>query len=161
MSIAPITVRPAVVSEQALLKAMIRAGRLNPLGLDWCRFLVAVSGSGEVVGCIQRKDHTGDVRELASLYVLPEWRGRGVASQLIRQLIERASPPLWLTCRSSLSPFYSQFGFAVIDDPQEMPSYFRFAALLFRILRVFLSRGDRLTVMCNTATGTQKDTSER
>ncbi len=147
MASEPFTIRPAVIFEQSLLSSMIRTGRLNPFGLNWGRFLVAESDSGKILGCIQRKDHGGDVRELASLYVLPAWRGNGIASQLVRELMRRTSVPLWLTCRSRLTGFYARFGFAIVEETREMPTYFRFAWRLFQILRVFLPGSDGLAVM--------------
>ena len=142
-----ITIRPAQRAEQALLVSMIRAGRLNPLGLDWRRFLVAEQQPGHVVGCIQRKDHAGEVRELASLYVQPRWRQKGIASALVNELMKRTAPPLWLTCRERLTGFYEHFGFEVVELPAEMPGYFRAAWRLFRILRFVLAGRDGLAVM--------------
>ncbi len=56
------------------------------MGLDWRRFLVAVTPQGEMVGCGQIKPQ-GDLRMLASIAVLPAWRGRGVARRIIERLL--------------------------------------------------------------------------
>jgi GNAT superfamily N-acetyltransferase len=144
---AAVTIRPAQCTEKPLLVSMIRAGRLNPLGLDWRRFLVAELPSGQVVGCIQRKDHAGEVRELASLYVHPRWRKQGIARALVRELMQRTIPPLWLTCRQRLTGFYEHFGFKIVEFPTEMPAYFRAAWRLFRVIRFALPGRDGLAVM--------------
>ncbi len=141
------TIRPARRAEKPLLVSLIRSGRLNPLGLDWRRFLVAELPTGEVVGCIQRKDHAGEVRELASLYVRPRWRKQGIASALVRELMHRTEPPLWLTCRERLTSFYHRFGFTTVEAPRQMPPYFRAAWRIFRALRFVLAGTDGLAVM--------------
>jgi GNAT superfamily N-acetyltransferase len=117
------------------IRAMIRAGRLNPLGIDWRRFLLARDEDDQIVGCVQAKHHRGGARELASLYVQPGSRHLGIGSRLILRVLEREEPPLWLTCRSRLVTFYRQFGFQVVDQPRDMPAYFRIVWRLFRLFR--------------------------
>jgi hypothetical protein len=38
-----LTYRPAQASDEAAIKALIRAVNINPMGLKWPRFLVAVA----------------------------------------------------------------------------------------------------------------------
>ena len=51
---------------------------------------------------------------LADVYVLPEYRGRGLGEELVREMIERG--PLahlkWLLHTSDMHPLYRKFGFA-------------------------------------------------
>ena len=103
---------------------MVRSAKINPLGIDWPRFLIAVDDENRLVGCGQIKVHRDGSCELASIAVAPAWRRQGVASALIERLVASQSPPLYLTCRSHLGVFYERFGFNVIQ-PSEMPSYFR------------------------------------
>ncbi|MEW6505766.1 MAG: GNAT family N-acetyltransferase, partial [Chloroflexota bacterium] len=117
------------------IRRLIYSERLNPLGLDWRRFWLAVDESGKMIGCGQVKPHWDGSRELASIAVVRNWRGRGVASAIIRQLLAENPPPLYLTCRAELTGFYARFGFQEAGNPAELPPYFRQVARLSRWLR--------------------------
>lgn len=131
--------RPATAADQAAIKALIRAVEINPMGLDWRRFLVSVDEDGRLLGCGQLKPHGDGTRELASIAVVPEWRRRGLARSIICTLQEQAGPPLWLTCMDTLVPFYQPFGFARITNPAAMSPHFRrlhrLAGLFFKLSR--------------------------
>lgn len=131
--------RPAVAADQAAIKALIRAVGINPLGLDWRRFLVNVDDNGRLLACGQIKPHGDGTREMASIAVVPEWRHRGLARAIIRELQEQAGPPLWLTCMDSLVSFYQPFGFVRLADPAAMSPHFRrmhhLARLFFKLSR--------------------------
>lgn len=138
-------VRAAQAGEAAAIKALVHRERLNPLGLDWRRFLVAVDEMGNVLACGQIKPHLDGSRELASLVVVPEQRGRGLARRLIEALVAASNTELYLTCRSSLGEFYERFDFQVIGL-DEMPGYFRLVSRIFRCLQS-ITRGEGLLVM--------------
>lgn len=116
--------RKAAKADFPAIRALIRQTGINPLGLDWRRFLVAESLAGEFIGCGQLKPHSDGSIELASLAVIPARRGKGVARVIIQALMDKAPRPLYLTCRGELGPFYGKFGFRVLP-PDEMPPYFR------------------------------------
>ena len=126
--------RPAQASDEAAIKALIRAVNINPMGLKWSRFLVAVADNGELIGCGQIKPHRDGSRELASIAVQKEWRRQGVAGTLIQQLLANESPPVWLTCMNRLVPFYEPFGFVEVKagDGRSLPRYFRLARTFFK-----------------------------
>jgi ribosomal protein S18 acetylase RimI-like enzyme len=86
------------------------------------------------VGIGQVKPHRDGSKEVASLVVDPELRGRGIASRLMSRLIQDHPIPLWLVCRSELVEFYRRFGFQAVTDPLRMPPYFRRLARLVRLL---------------------------
>ena len=140
------TVRPALESESAQIKALINLVGINPSGLDWKRFLVAVGENGQVLGCGQIKPHGGDIRELASIAVLPEYRGRGIARAVIEMLLREDPKPLYLMCISHNGPMYEKFGFQSIADSQ-MPRYFSRIKKLFDITDVFRKTEEQLLVM--------------
>jgi amino-acid N-acetyltransferase len=129
------------------IKALIRAARINPLGLDWRRFIVALADDGQLIGCGQVKTHRDDSRELASLVVATAWRGQGVARALIRRLLVDHPCPLWLTCTATLVPFYTRFGFGEITNTALMPAYFRRVNRLFRLFTHLSPSINRLAVM--------------
>ena len=138
--------RPAAGTDFPAIRALIRRVRINPTGLDWRRFTVAVSPSGELIACGQIKPVPGGLWELASLAVLPEYRRQGIASAIIRELIADAPRPLYLTCRAELGRFYDQYGFEVVRA-EAMPRYYR---RLQRLVSAFIKMtrdSDGLLVM--------------
>lgn len=144
------TLRPAQQSDFPFIRSLIYQVQINPLGLSWPRFIVAINQEGAVIGCGQIKPHRDGSRELASIAVVPAQRRQGVARAIIEHLIaaearrdlagETGKPgssantgDLYLTCRASLGEFYQQFGFQTVSA-LEMPPYFR---RLSRLARLF------------------------
>ena len=140
-------IRPARESDQAILRQIINKARLNPLGISWRAFDIVEGARGQVLGCGQIKHHREGSKELASLYIAPEFRGQGIAAALIRQLQSKARSDLWLTCRSDLIPFYKRFEFTEVGDPTQMPRYFRRVWQLFRLFTRLVGGGEHLAVM--------------
>jgi N-acetylglutamate synthase-like GNAT family acetyltransferase len=140
------TLRPARESESAQIKALIRLVGINPIGLDWRRFVVAVNDRDEMIGCGQLKPHGEQILELASIAVTPEHRRKGVASAIIEHLLKDSPRPLYLTCVSSNGPFYEKFGFVSIPY-EEMPRYFQRLSKLAMALMSLSNRNDELLVM--------------
>jgi N-acetylglutamate synthase-like GNAT family acetyltransferase len=140
------SIRPALESESIQIKDLINLVGINPSGLDWKRFIVAVDKSGQVIACGQIKPHGGDIRELASIAVNPKHRGLGLARSVIEMLLRENPRPLYLMCMSHNGPMYEKFGFNVIAD-KEMPRYFARIKKLFTIADVFRKSGEELLVM--------------
>lgn len=115
----PVFIRRAAAGDQPAITRIVRSARINPMGLRWARFIVAESG-GRVVGTVQLKPHGDGSRELASLAVVPERQGEGIAGALIGAVLRGAAPPIYLICASSLGEFYPHFGFRKLE-PAEMP----------------------------------------
>ena len=140
-------IRPATRQDFAEIRALIHAVSINPTGLDWRRFLVAVSPDNTLLGCGQIKPHFDGSRELASIAVQEQMRGQGVARAVILELLARESTrPLYLMCRARLEPLYVKFGFRAIGR-DEMPVFFQ---LISRVERIFNSKEqpeDRLMIM--------------
>ena len=134
----PFSLRPATEADFPEIKALIRQVRINPTGLDWRHFTVAVSGPG-MIGCAQLKPVPGGLTELASLAVKPADRRHGVAHALIEHLLADSPRPLYLTCRSGLGELYAKFGFQVVGT-KEMPRYYK---RLQRLAKVFLEMTHR------------------
>ena len=82
------TIRPARETEAAQIRDLIHSAGINPTGLDWKRFVVAVDERDAMIGCGQLKPHGGGIVELASIAVVTSWRRRGIASAIVQRLIE-------------------------------------------------------------------------
>jgi N-acetylglutamate synthase-like GNAT family acetyltransferase len=142
------TLRPARESESRVIKDLIHLVGINPMGLDWKRFVVAVNDQENVIGVGQIKSYGADaeILELASIAVFPEYRGAGVARAIIEHLLKNSPRPLYLTCISTLEPLYQKFGFQTISY-DEMPRYFQRISKLANVMFTFAKREDRLLVM--------------
>jgi N-acetylglutamate synthase-like GNAT family acetyltransferase len=139
-------IRPAIEEDQPFIRKLVRSALINPFGIHWTRFMIAVDEQNRLVGCGQVKVHRDGSRELASIAVETEWRQRGVASAVIESLISLYPPPLYLTCRFQLETFYERFGFKVIPEAQ-MPPYFRRVYRLVNWLNFITGRGRKILVM--------------
>lgn len=144
------TLRPAEAKDSATIHKLIRQVGINPMGLHWERFVLAVEGQGEMIGCGQVKQHGDGSRELASIAVVEAWRGHGVASEIIRHLMAEEQNRLYLTCRAELGPFYQRFGFRQATTEELSPYFRRLSRLvgLFRFLH--LMPGEGLLIMIYT-----------
>ena len=132
-------IRRAVEADQASITSIVRAAGINPFDLRWERFLVG-EDRGRILGVVQVKSHWDGSRELASLAVVPEYRGQGVGSALVRDLLATEGESVYLTCADRLEGYYMRFGFRRLE-PTEMPPYFRrlsgLTSFLSAVLRVF------------------------
>jgi len=135
----PFRLRSAVEADQSAIKGLIREVGINPMSLDWRRFVVAEDVTGQFIGCGQVKSHGDGTRELASIAVKKGWRRRGVAAAIIEHLQVDHGRPLWLTCVNHLIPFYEPFGFVEVTDLHQMTAYYR-RAKRFMWLFQLLSR---------------------
>lgn len=140
------TLRPARESEARQIKYLIHLVGINPMGLDWKRFIVAINEREEILGVGQLKPHGEEVLELASIAVSPEHRGNGVARAIIEFLLKDSPRPLYLTCLSTLEPLYQKFGFQTISYG-EMPRYFQRISKLANVFFTFANKDESLLVM--------------
>jgi N-acetylglutamate synthase-like GNAT family acetyltransferase len=139
--------RPAIQADFPAIRSLIYAVQINPMGLDWRRFIIAIDTNDQMVGCGQVKSHKDGSLELASIAVQPEWRKQGVARAIILHLLETQPRPLYLTCRGRLRPFYEKFGFQDVTDEANLPQYFRRISSLVRFFRRLGVTHERMLVM--------------
>ena len=140
------TLRPAQESESSQIKGLINLVGINPMGLDWKRFVVAVNDKDEMIGCGQIKPHGTEILELASIAVYPEHQGQGVASAIIERLLANSPRPMYLMCESSRGSLYEKFGFLSVAY-DEMPRYFQRITKLAGLVTTLARRDERLLVM--------------
>ena len=140
-----VILRTALAADRRAIVALVWTLGLNPHGLAWHRFVVA-EARGRVVGIGQVKPHSDGSRELASIGVVREQRGLGIARAIIEALLatERPNVPLYLICRPDKVPFYARFGFQRIPVA-EMPPHFRLLARLIAGTEHFLAFFGRRT----------------
>ncbi|MBI2333750.1 MAG: GNAT family N-acetyltransferase [Chloroflexi bacterium] len=139
-------IRPALESESSQIKDLIHEVGINPTGLDWRRFLVAVDGSGKVIGCGQIKPHGKDILELASIAVTPGYQKQGIARKIIEILLAENPRPLYLMCIEHNGPMYEKFGFRAVGY-EEMPRYFQRMQKLFNVAKAVRRVEEGLLVM--------------
>lgn len=137
-------IRSATATDQKTIKSIIRAARINPMDLDWRRFVVA-EDEGQIVGVGQIKSHRDGSRELASIAVIPERQRQDIGSEIIRALLSKESATLYLMCREELEPYYARFGFRRVSSEGMTPHFRR----MHRLANSFLARkiGVRIIVM--------------
>ena len=140
------SIRPARESESSQIQGLIHFAGINPMGLDWKRFVVVVNDEDEMIGCGQLKPHGADILELASLAVYPEYRGQGVARIIIEHLLANSPRPLYLMCESSLGPLYEKFGFRSVSY-DEMPRYFQRISKLAGLVTSLSRKDQHLLIM--------------
>ena len=131
-----ITLRAATAADQPAIQRIIRAEGLNPMALDWPRFIVAEL-DGDVVGIGQIKVLGDGARELASLAVLPAHQGTGVGGALVWTLISRTPGPLYLRCASHNEGYYHRFGFMTLTPEQMPPSLRRMYRIVNPLVGVY------------------------
>jgi len=142
-----ISIRHAVEADQATIVSFIRQAKLNPRNLKWQNFLVAEE-NGQFVGIRQVKVYEQGTREVASGFVLPEYRRRGISAQLMKALLARETGPLYTMVNEKRAPYYEQFGFQRVEISQ-LSSDFRKEYRIGRIVTSLMSifRKDKIRII--------------
>jgi N-acetylglutamate synthase-like GNAT family acetyltransferase len=140
-------IRKAARSEAFAIRRMIWQVGINPFGLDWRRFIVAVDLKGKVIGCAQLKPHKGGAIELASVAVSKPYRSQGIAGTLIRHLLKKQHKPVYLTCRENLTGYYERFGFTVVNEESYLPPYFNKVRRFYKKYAAFAKPKIGLAIM--------------
>ena len=132
-----ITIRPAVEADQPTIVAFIHQAKINPRNLHWEHFLIAEEND-KIVGIRQVKIHKQGTREVASGFVLPEYRRQGISAILMNAILEREKGPLYLMCRDKRTYYYEPFGFRQLKV-NELPADFRKEYRIGRMVTSLLS----------------------
>jgi N-acetylglutamate synthase-like GNAT family acetyltransferase len=140
----PPVIRKAMAADAMAIRELILRVRINPMSLDWRRFLVAVDEQDRVIGTGQIKPHADGTREMASIAVQPDRQGEGIGKTIIMHLLAENELPLYLTCQARMEPYYQKFGFYALDKA-EMPPYFQ---RIFRLASFLSGVWPRLGKMC-------------
>jgi amino-acid N-acetyltransferase len=125
--------RAAVEADKGTIRRMIVDARLDPTSVHWSHFMVAEE-DGRIVGIAQVKPLLG-CNEFGSLVVLPAYRGRGIAAQLINALDAQTGRPLYLICEIKMQPYYERFGFRRLRL-RDAPAFLRLKLGAAQLLRL-------------------------
>jgi N-acetylglutamate synthase-like GNAT family acetyltransferase len=138
---------PAVEADFSAIKRLVFETGINPMSLKWERFYVAKSTADHIfIGCGQLKPHGDGTVELASIATVKTWRNKGVASAMVQKLMEIGPRPLYLTCVSTMGPFYEKFGFRSLEY-NALPKYFRRLSNLAGFVNTLHVMNEKLLVM--------------
>lgn len=132
-----IIVRPARQEDQETIVSFIQQAKLNPRHLHWQNFLVAELDN-QIVGMRQVKTHRQGTREVASGFVLPDYRRQGISAQLMNELLARERGPLYTMVNEKRAPYYAAFGFQR-EEVNRLPLDFLLEYLLGRIVTTLIS----------------------
>lgn len=142
-----LTIRPARQEDQETIVSYVHQAKINPRNLHWQNFLVAEEDD-KIIGIRQVKTHAQGTREVASGFVLPEYRRQGISARLMNELLTRETGPLYTMVSEKRTPYYEQFGFRRVDV-SELPADFRKEYRLGRIVTSLMSlfRKDRVRIV--------------
>ena len=132
-----IHIRPARQEDQETIVSFIKQAKINPRNLHWQNFLIAEE-NGQAVGIRQVKVYAGGTREVASGFVLPEYRRQGISAQLMKEILSREHGTLYLMCRDRRASYYEPFGFRQVPV-SELPADFRKEYRIGRFVTTLLS----------------------
>jgi len=144
-----LTIRPARPADQETIISYIRQAKINPRHLHWANFLVAEE-AGKLIGIRQIKVHKRGTREVASGFVLPDYRRKGISARLMNEILARETGPLYLTCRDKRTSYYEQFGFRQVlatELPSDFHSEFRIGQIVTTLLSIFSKDRVRIVPM--------------
>ena len=129
--------RRATPDDVSVARQRLLQEAMNPLSISTKTLLVAydsdANSDDDLLGFGQIRPLDNQWSELASLYVLPEFRTKGIGSALVQQLLEdhddddsssssQSKSVCLLTLRPTIS-FYEPFGFSTVtnEDTKELP----------------------------------------
>jgi N-acetylglutamate synthase-like GNAT family acetyltransferase len=140
-------IRPARQEDQQTIVSFIQQAKINTRNLHWENFLVAEEDN-QIVGIRQAKVHAQGTREVASGFVLPEYRRQGISARLMNEILARENGPLYLMCRDRRAPYYEQFGFRRADVNQLPPDFrkeYRIGRIVTSLMSIF--RKDKIRII--------------
>jgi amino-acid N-acetyltransferase len=114
-----LAIRNATERDHLAITTLVHSERLNPNDLDWRRFIVATDTTG-ILGAVQLRRHFDRSRELGSLVVRKDARGRGIASRLIDTLLAPVATRVLMITGAAFIAHYERWGFYRIQ-PMEAP----------------------------------------
>jgi N-acetylglutamate synthase-like GNAT family acetyltransferase len=115
-----VTYRYGTAADIPRIKELISAGDLDGQDLVTENVLLAEIG-GKIVGINRVKYHADGAAEIASAYVVPEHRGRGINEQLTRLLMEKAENILYIITNPRNADYVKKMGFLPARSKNSLP----------------------------------------
>jgi N-acetylglutamate synthase-like GNAT family acetyltransferase len=87
-------------------------------------------------------------REVASGFVLPEYRRRGISAQLMNALLARETGPLYTMVNEKRASYYEQFGFRRVEVsqlPADLRKEYRIGRIVTTLISIF--RRERIRII--------------
>ena len=116
-----LAIRAATADNQNAIVGLVHGERLNPHGLDWPNFVVAVDGQA-LVGAAQIRKHKDGSRELSSLVVDRSYRRQGLASRLIDRLLAAEAGRVLVITGKMRAAYFARWGFQPTTSCREPTS---------------------------------------
>lgn len=113
-----IVVRPATAQDEAGIISILTAADLHYSGERLTGFTVAADG-GKIVGVVRLEEHPA-FYFLTSLGVLPAREKQGIASTLLRAVLNKKNKPVYLY--TIIPDFFQPFGFAATAPLSALPA---------------------------------------
>jgi amino-acid N-acetyltransferase len=136
-----LVIRAGRAQDAASIRGLVLRARLNPVNLQWRRFVVAEDcRTGALAGIGQVRVHGDGAQELASIVVAPGYRHRGIGRAIVRTLMSRTEGALFLFCRAEMGSYYARLGFEEVDIPQLPGSLAR----MLHVARLYTGLAKRL-----------------
>ena len=110
-----LAIRAATADDQNAIVGLVHSERLNPHGLEWPNFVVAVDGQA-LVGAAQIRKHKDGSRELGSLVVDRSYRRQGLASRLIDRLLAGEVGRVLVITGQLRAAYFARWGFRPITS---------------------------------------------
>ena len=121
------------------MATIVRA--IKPGELDWVNeqyqsinFVPTVSGDHQFIAEIDRQKVglgrlayiTDEIWEMGGIYVLPEWRRKSIAREIVKYLLTQANNiHLYCIAFPNLVAFYQKMGFVKCSEPGRVPEKFK------------------------------------
>jgi N-acetylglutamate synthase-like GNAT family acetyltransferase len=142
-----LTIRSARQEDQETIVSYVRQAKINPRNLHWQNFLIAEEDQ-KIVGIRQVKPHAQGTREVASGFVVPEYRRQGISARLMKELLARETGPLYTMVNEKRAPYYEQFGFrrvGVSQLPSDFLREYRIGRIVTSLISIF--RRERIRII--------------
>lgn len=170
MMVAAWQFRAASPKDVAFARKTMISQAMNPLSISKERLIVAFDDekltdtTGEAAAEPDGMLGFGQIRplddlyaELASLFVLPKQRGKGIGGALVQELLSRhdakydgpKQPEVVLLTLRPTTPLYEKYGFEILNDVSEIPLSLQFEYKAGSIVSAFL--GNDLVCMKRTS----------
>jgi len=121
---ANVTYRYGTQKDRSHIEELIKAGDLDAQDLIVEDVLLAETG-GQIVGINRVKYHADGAAEIASAYVIPQYRGHGINEKLTRLLMERAEKTLYIITNPRNAEYVAEMGFRPVSEGNTVPASIR------------------------------------